>query len=85
MGAHTLTIESYDNNGGVFSTLYTDTVSILVTEFIRDAPVVPYMIITRGDFDSFNVEYIYSSGFYIPITANIRQPTDGTELNWVFF
>ena len=85
LGIHTLTLESFDNNGGVFSTLKTDIVQITVTELVRDTPVDTYFIITRGDLLSFNVENCYSSGVVLPVVINLRQPTDGTELAWVSF
>ena len=85
IGLHTLTIESYDHAGGVYSTLKTDTVTITVTEFVRDTAIDSYMIITRGDFTTFDVEYIYSLGVIIPVAINLKQPTDGTELSWVSF
>ena len=85
IGVHTLTIESYDDAGGVYSTLKTDTVSITVTEFVRDTTFDSTMIITRGDYATFDVEYIYSLGVFIPVAINLKQPTDGTELNWVSF
>ena len=52
----TLKLESFDDADDVKSTFYRDEVTIYVTDYIRDTPIISDMVITRGDFASFDVD-----------------------------
>lgn len=59
--------------------------TIYVTEFKRDTPIIADMVITRGDSASFDVEYIYSEMevYFGTLAINLRQPSGGAKLDWV--
>lgn len=84
-GSYILTLQSFDtNSNGVESTLNTVTVSVIVTDFVRDPalPIPTALLIKRGDFATFDVENVYSIIAIDPVDIDLRQ-LSGTELSFV--